>query len=76
MPVHNFHCFDDLFGQCEKGTKMILQHAFFPVAVFQRCSISITGLLIHVAIIIIVIAVIIVSALSLVLLACPTYNDL
>ena len=59
MPVHNFHCFDDLFGQCEKGTKMILQHAFFPVAVFQRCSISITGLLIHVAIIIIVIAVII-----------------
>ena len=35
MSVYDFHCFGDLFGQCEKGTKMILQHAVFPVAVFE-----------------------------------------
>ena len=35
MPAHDFHCFDDLFGQCEKGTKMIFQQAFLPVAVFE-----------------------------------------
>ena len=34
MPAHDFHCFDDLFGQCGKGTKMILQQAF-PVAVLE-----------------------------------------
>ena len=35
MSVYDFHCFGDLFGQCEKGTKMILQHAVLPVAVFE-----------------------------------------
>ena len=78
MSVYDFHCFGDLFGQCEKGTKMILQHAVFPVAVFEfsgvvfRLLASWSTLLLSLSLLLLLLVLV----LSLVLLPCPTYNEL